>query len=118
MAEHSLVLTKWNPNVVRDRTVWLDDMLAAFTKSCAGHDDLSATIFGTQCPKARSARTAAVPHTWLDAETSTVDFAGPGLTLRTGPYNGRWIAEADALGGQGYRLPRRDASAWHRRHPA
>jgi hypothetical protein len=39
-----------------------------------------------------------VPHAWLDAEMSTVDFAGPGLTLLTGPDNGRWMAEADSLG--------------------
>jgi putative polyketide hydroxylase len=39
-----------------------------------------------------------VPHAWLDAATSTVDFAGPGLTLLTGSDNEGWIAEANRLG--------------------
>ncbi|MFJ9783335.1 FAD-dependent monooxygenase [Amycolatopsis sp. NPDC101161] len=91
------------------------DMLAAFTKPDSRHDDLPATMFGTQYPEgafvpdgrgpapvdhyAPAGRPGTrVPHAWLDAKTSTVDLAGPGLTLLTGPDNGRWIAEADRLG--------------------
>jgi putative polyketide hydroxylase len=91
------------------------DMLAAFTKPDSRHDDLPATMFGTQYPDgafvpdgrgpapvdhyAPAGRPGTrVPHAWLDATTSTVDFAGPGLTLLTGPDSGRWIAEAHRLG--------------------
>jgi hypothetical protein len=91
------------------------DMLAAYTKPESRHDDLLATMFGTQCPEgafvpdgrgpapvdhcAPAGRPGTrVPHVWLDAETSTVDYSGPGLALLTGPDNGRWIAEANRLG--------------------
>jgi putative polyketide hydroxylase len=91
------------------------DMLAAYTKPDSRHDDLPAAMFGTQyedgafVPDGRGPAPAdhyapagrpgtRVPHAWLDATTSTVDFAGPGLTLLTGPDNGRWIAEAHRLG--------------------
>ncbi|WP_329065188.1 FAD-dependent monooxygenase [Amycolatopsis sp. NBC_01480] len=49
-----------------------------------------------------------VPHAWLDGtdatdapdapRVSTVDLAGPGFVLLTGPDDRRWTAEADALG--------------------
>jgi putative polyketide hydroxylase len=91
------------------------DMLAAYTKPDTRHDDLLATMFGTQyregafvpdgrgpapvdhCAPAGRPGTR-VPHAWVGAETSTVDFAGPGLTLLTGQDNGRWIDEARCLG--------------------
>ncbi|MER6797573.1 FAD-dependent oxidoreductase, partial [Amycolatopsis mediterranei] len=91
------------------------DMLAAFTKPDNRHDDLPATMFGTQyaegafVPDGRGPAPVGhyapagrpgtrVPHAWLDATTSTVDFAGPGLTLLTGPDDERWITEASDLG--------------------
>ncbi|WP_328648822.1 FAD-dependent monooxygenase [Amycolatopsis sp. NBC_00348] len=91
------------------------DMLSAFTKGGGLPGDPMTTMFGTQyadgafVPDGRDPAPAdhyapagrpgtRVPHAWLDAETSTVDYAGPGLTLLTGPDNGHWIAEADRLG--------------------
>jgi putative polyketide hydroxylase len=91
------------------------DMLSAYTKGDGLPGDPMATMFGTQYTKgafvpdgrgpapvdhyAPAGRPGTrVPHAWLDAGTSTVDFAGPGLTLLTGPDNGHWIAEADRLG--------------------
>ncbi|WP_410567296.1 FAD-dependent monooxygenase [Amycolatopsis sp. cmx-4-61] len=91
------------------------DMLAAYLKPESPHDDLLATMFGTQYPEgafvpdgrapapaghyAPAGRPGTrLPHAWLDAQTSTVDFAGPGLTLLTGPGNDRWTSEARRLG--------------------
>ncbi|WP_410594002.1 FAD-dependent monooxygenase [Amycolatopsis sp. lyj-23] len=91
------------------------DMLAAYTRPETPHDDLLATMFGTQYPDgafvpdgrdpapadhyAPAGRPGTrVPHAWLDATTSTVDFAGPGLTLLTGPGGDRWTSEARRLG--------------------
>jgi hypothetical protein len=34
-----------------------------------------------------------------------VDYAGPGLTLLTGPDNGHWITEADRLGLRLFEVP-------------
>ncbi|WIX91466.1 FAD-dependent monooxygenase [Amycolatopsis sp. DG1A-15b] len=91
------------------------DMLAAYTSPDRRHDDLLATMFGTQytegafVPDGRDPAPVdhyapagrpgtRLPHAWIDARTSTVDYAGPGLTLLTGPDNGHWITEADRLG--------------------
>jgi putative polyketide hydroxylase len=38
-----------------------------------------------------------VPHAWLDADTSTIDLSGPGLTLLSGPDDLRWRTESGRL---------------------
>jgi hypothetical protein len=38
-----------------------------------------------------------VPHAWVDTGTSTIDLAGPGLTLLSGPDHHRWSTEAQRL---------------------
>jgi putative polyketide hydroxylase len=57
-----------------------------------------------------------VPHAWLDGpgtpgapRVSTVDLAGPGFVLLTGPDDSRWAGDADTLG---LRLVRVGDPAW------
>ncbi|MFE3176977.1 FAD-dependent monooxygenase [Amycolatopsis sp. NPDC059090] len=93
----------------------LGTMIAAITSADAPRIDPLAALFGVQyergafipdgrgpAPEDRYSPAGRpgtrVPHAWLDATTSTVDLAGPGLVLLTGPDNARWAAEADRLG--------------------
>jgi putative polyketide hydroxylase len=39
-----------------------------------------------------------VPHAWIGWDVSTLDLAGPGLSLLTGPDARRWTDEASRLG--------------------
>ncbi|WP_406636157.1 FAD-dependent monooxygenase [Amycolatopsis sp. WGS_07] len=93
----------------------LGTMLATITSEDAPRVDPLAALFGVQyeagafVPDGRGPAPTdrydpagrpgtRVPHAWLDATTSTVDLAGPGLALLTGPDNARWSAEAGQLG--------------------
>lgn len=93
----------------------LGTMLATITSDDAPRIDPLAALFGVQyeqgafvpdgrgpAPEDRYGPAGRpgtrVPHAWLDATTSTVDLALPGLTLLCGPDSARWTAEADRLG--------------------
>jgi putative polyketide hydroxylase len=90
-------------------------MVSAYINADGMPGDPLATMFGTQyeqgafVPDGRDPAPVdhyapagrpgtRVPHAWLDATTSILDLIGPGLTLLTGPDNGRWITKADRLG--------------------
>jgi len=91
------------------------DMVSAYVRGEGMPGDPLATMFGTQyaegafVPDGREPAPTdhygpagrpgtRMPHAWLDPATSTLDIIGPGLTLVTGPDNGRWTTEAEQLG--------------------
>ncbi|WP_409186142.1 FAD-dependent monooxygenase [Amycolatopsis sp. VS8301801F10] len=104
----------------------LGTMIATITSDDAPRVDPLAALFGVQyeqgafvpdgrgpAPEGQYAPAGRpgtrVPHAWLDATTSTVDLAGPGLALLCGPDHARWTAEADRLG---LRLVAVEDEAW------
>jgi putative polyketide hydroxylase len=92
----------------------LADMVTAMMQGRGLPGDQVTTLFGTQYPQGAfvpDGRDPApidhyepagrpgtrVPHAWLDPNTSTIDFSGPGLTLLSGPDDHRWRTETDRL---------------------
>jgi 2-polyprenyl-6-methoxyphenol hydroxylase-like FAD-dependent oxidoreductase len=62
----------------------------------------SADVFGSRRPPGEELRVdlgGRIDHHWLDADVSTLDLLGPGLTLLAGPDDAAWRAGADALSG-------------------
>ncbi|GAA4549774.1 FAD-dependent monooxygenase [Amycolatopsis samaneae] len=96
----------------------LGTMLKALTSGDAQRFDLAAAMFGVQYPEgafvaddrgpspedryAPGARPGTrIPHAWLDRDgerVSTVDLAGPGFTLLTGPDGEAWRRAAAEAG--------------------
>jgi hypothetical protein len=93
----------------------LSDMVTAIMEGRGLSGDQVTTMFGTQygqgafVPDGRAPAPidhyepagrpgTRVPHAWLDANTSTIDLSGPGLSLLSGPDDDRWTAEAGRLG--------------------
>jgi putative polyketide hydroxylase len=92
----------------------LADMVMAMMQGRGLPGDQVATLFGNQYPQGAlvpDGRDPAptdhyepagrpgtrVPHAWLDTDTSTIDLAGPGLTLLSGPDDHRWSTETARL---------------------
>jgi putative polyketide hydroxylase len=91
------------------------DMLSPVTRGDGMRGDYLTGLFGTQyaegafIPDGRDPAPldhnapggrpgTRVPHAWVTADTSTLDTAGPGLSLLRGPEGDSWTASADQLG--------------------